>query len=453
MTPNRLLALLLAVFACAAPARAETKPNILLIVADDLGWADVGYHGGKFKTPVIDRLVREGVELDRHYVQPVCTPTRTALLSGRWTGRFGPHALAPSNLRVFPRGTPTLASALKESGYATYLSGKWHLGSREEWGPNHYGFDQSYGSFAGAVDPWTHKYRKGEYERSWQRNGKLIDEQGNATEMVAAQAVSWIESAKGPWFVYVPFQAVHIPIDTPPEYKKLYDGVTFSDDPKKNESLQRFGAFVTQMDTKIGQFVDALDRTGQRKNTLIIFTSDNGGLHAGGNAYVSEVPPTPALSSNLPLRGQKGQLYDGGMRVCAFANWPGTLQPRKVSAFLHAADWMPTLTKLVGWQPQRLPPFDGRDIWPVLSGKTETLEPRPIYIPHNGGQVVLHDGWKLIARKGGKTELYHVAADVAEERDLAEAEPARVKAMQAMLEELRKGDLTQLPEDLKGLKG
>lgn len=452
MTRSMICALFVLLLFAPTLAAAD-KPNILLIVADDLGWADVGYHGGKFKTPVIDKLVKEGVELDRHYVQPVCTPTRTALLSGRWTSRFGPHALAPSNLRVFPLGTTTLASALKEAGYSTHLAGKWHLGSRPEWGPNHYGFDQSYGSFPGAVDPWTHKYRKGVYERSWQRNGEFIDETGNSTELVSSQVVKWIESAKGPWLVYVPFHAVHIPVDTPPEYKKLYTDAKFDDDPKKNESLQRFGAFVTQMDTKIGQFVEALDRTGQRKNTLIVFTSDNGGLQSGGNAYVSEVPPTPALSSNKPLRGNKNNLYDGGTRVVAFANWPGTLQPRKVSAFMHAADWTPTLTKLAGWEPKTPPKFDGRDVWPVLSGKTETLEPRVIYVPHPTGAVVHYDGWKLLSFKNGKTELYHVAVDVSEEKDLAAAQPDRVKALQAMLEELRKDDLTTLPEDLKGIKG
>src|SRR5687768_1393894 len=179
MNPRSLSLLLILSLAAALrthAAEAGARPNILLIVADDLGWADVGWHGGKFKTPHMDRLVREGVELDRHYVQPVCTPTRTALLSGRWTSRFGPHALAPSNLRVFPPGYATLAVALKESGYSTHLSGKWHLGSREEWGPQHYGFDQSYGSFSGAVDPWTHGYRKGAFEKTWHRNGKRVDE-------------------------------------------------------------------------------------------------------------------------------------------------------------------------------------------------------------------------------------------------------------------------------------
>ncbi len=165
MMKTRMLWLAPAAVVLALPLQAApepaAKPNILLIVADDLGWADVGWHGSALKTPHLDQLVRAGVELDSHYVQPVCTPTRTALLSGRWTSRFGPQVLAPSNLRAYPPGTVTLASALKQAGYTTCLAGKWHLGSRLEWGPNHYGFDHSYGSLAGAVDPWAHTYRKG----------------------------------------------------------------------------------------------------------------------------------------------------------------------------------------------------------------------------------------------------------------------------------------------------
>ena len=269
------------------------RPNILLIVADDLGWKDVGYHGSEIQTPNIDELARTGVELDAHYVQPVCTPTRAALLSGRYPGRFGPQALAPSNLRVYPPGTETLASMLKSAGYATHLAGKWHLGSRPEWSPNHYGFDASYGSLTGAVDPWTHKYRPGVYERTWHRDGAIFDEEGNATELVAGRAIDWIKERKAPWFVYVPFQAVHIPIDTPPEYKKPYADKKFYDDPVKNESYRRFAAFVSQLDAKVGQHVAALDETGRRDGALVIFTSDNDGLPSGGNPCVGDVPPTP----------------------------------------------------------------------------------------------------------------------------------------------------------------
>lgn len=430
---------------------AANRPNILLIVADDLGWADVGWHGGKFQTPVMDSLVRAGVELDRHYVQPVCSPTRTALLTGRWTGRFGPHVLQPTNLRAFPTGTVTLATALKEAGYSTYLAGKWHLGSRPEWGPQHYGFDQSYGSLAGAVDPWTHGYREGPYEKTWHRNGNVFDEEGNATDLVSKQVFAWILEKHEPWFIYVPFHAVHIPIDAPQEFRDRYKNAQFDSDPEKNESLQRFGAFVTQLDTEIGEFVKALDKTGQRDNTLIVFTSDNGGLLAGKNAYVSQVPPTPALSSNKPLRGKKAELFEGGVRVCAFANWPGHLQPSKVTIPVAHADWMPTLTKLAGWKPTKDLQWDGQDMWPVISGQVKKVEPRSIYLPLPNQWAVIRDGWKLIARKKGNDSLFNLEADPSEKHNLAAAEPKRLAELQAELKRLRAGDLDTLPADLEGV--
>lgn len=433
------------------------RPNILLIVADDLGWKDVGWHGGKFQTPNLDKLVKDGVELDRHYVQPVCSPTRTALMSGRFTSRFGPHVLSPTNLRAFLPGTVTLATALKQAGYSTHMAGKWHLGSKQEWGPQNYGFDESYGSLNGAVDPWNHQYREGPYKDTWHRNGKRVDEEGNATELVASQVVKWIEAKKSPWFIYVPFHAVHIPVDAPEEYKRIYKDAKFDDDPKKNESLQRFGSFVTQLDTKVGEFVSALEKTSQRNNTLIVFTSDNGGLHSGGNAYVSKVPPTPALSSNLPLRGQKNTLYEGGIRVCAFANWPGTLKPSKMAAPLHACDWMPTLTRLAGWKKPDGFKQDGIDAWPLLTGMQKEADPRTVYIPHPSGSVVIRDGWKLISYKniaGNKAgiELYHLTKDPYETENVAQTQAARVKELQSVLEDLRKDDITKLPEDLVGQK-
>jgi arylsulfatase A-like enzyme len=454
---------LLALFAvfCGVPnapvSHASPKPNVLLIVADDLGWQDVGWHGSKFLTPVMDKLVSEGVELDRHYVQPVCSPTRTALMSGRWTSRFGPHVLAPTNLRAFLPGTVTIASALKQCGYETYLTGKWHLGSKPEWGPNQYGFDHSYGSLTGAADPWTHKYRTGPFENTWHRDCKFVTEEGNATELIAAEALKFIREKHAPWFIYVPFQAVHIPVDAPDQYKKKYAGVKFHDDPAKQDSLLRFGAFVNQMDTKIGELMAALESTAQRSNTLVIFTSDNGGLASGGNPYVGKVAGSPALSSNLPLRGYKNQLYEGGVRVSAFANWPGVLAPKKLEAFLHAADWFPTITRLAGWACPSDLKLDGQDAWPLLTGK-EQQKPRTVYIPHPSGSVIIHDGWKLIAYKGagakGKkkagTELYQVSVDPSETKDLAAEHPEKVAALEKILENMRKDDRQDLPADLKG---
>jgi len=430
-------------------ADTPAKPNILLIVADDLGWADVGYHGAKIRTPNIDRLAREGVELDRFYVQPLCTPTRAALMSGRYPSRFGPHVLSPSNRRAMPLGTVTLASALEAVGYSTALSGKWHLGARPEWGPNKYGFDHSYGSLCGAVDPWTHQYRAGPLAKSWHRDGELIDEEGNATELVTQEALRQIRQMPSPWLMYVPFQAVHIPVDAPEEYKQPYRSQKFYDDPAKNESYQRFAAFVTQMDTKVGQLIAALDETKQRQNTLVIFFSDNGGLLAGKNAYVSKVPPTPALSINLPLRGQKGQLYEGGIRVVALANWPGRLTPRKVTGVLHAVDWMPTLTRLAGYQPTADLKWDGIDVWPQLTGQLTNPPPRTVYIAFtNGNNVFLQGDWKLIARPK-RSELFDLAADPYEEHDLAANQPQRVAELRQLLAKVQQDDLTKIPEDLQ----
>jgi arylsulfatase A-like enzyme len=432
------------------------RPNILFIVADDLGWRDVGWHGSTFQTPTLDKLVREGVELDRHYVQPVCSPTRTALLSGRWTSRWGSHVLSPTNLRAFPPGTITLASALQQCGYETHIAGKWHLGSKPEWGPNHYGFDHSYGSLNGAVDPWTHKYRKGPYEDTWHRDLQRLDEEGNATELVGKEVVQWIRQKKSPWLIYVPFHAVHIPVDAPDEYKRRYEGIKFHDDPVKDESLRRLAAMVSQLDAKVGQFLAALGETGQRENTLIVFTSDNGGKTKGGkNPYVGDVADSPVLSSNAPLRGEKASLFEGGVRVAAFANWPGKLTPGKLTAPLHAADWMPTLTALAGWNGVANAQFDGIDAWPLLTGEQKQPTPRTIYIPLPRAAAVLHDGWKLISSQkatGTQNQLFNVTADPSEQHNLAAEQPQRLARLLERLRELRQGDVTGIPADLQGFK-
>ena len=430
------------------------RPNVLLIVADDLGWGDVGWHGGFSQTPTLDRLVREGVELDQHYVHPVCSPTRAALLTGRYPGRFGPHALAPSTLRVLPPGTVTLASALKSLGYGTHQSGKWHLGARPEWGPSAYGFDTGYGTLTGAADPWTHKYRAGSpYEDTWHRDGTFLTEPGNATELVAAEALRRVEAAKSPWLIYVAFHAVHTPVDAPEEYKRLYDGATFDADPVRHESRLRLAAMVSQLDAKVGQLVAALDRTGQRENTLIIFTSDNGGIESLANAYVGDVPDSPLNSENAPLRGQKNTLYEGGTRVCAFANWPGTLEPHKSATPMHAVDWFPTIAEVVGYTPPTDLHWDGRSQWPTLMGAGSDASDREIYIAKKDARSLRVGDYKLIesGKAGAKHELFNIAADPYETTDLAAAEPAKVAELKAILDEHHALDQPNLPADLRGL--
>ena len=445
-----------------AIAAEPPRPNILLIVADDLGWSDVGWHGGFAKTPHMDRLVREGVELDRHYVQPVCTPTRAALLTGRYPGRFGPHAISPSNRRALPPGTATLASMLRSAGYATFQVGKWHLGSRPEWGPNHFGFDHSYGTLTGAADPWSHKYRRGPYEDTWHRDGVRLDEPGNATELVAAEAVRRIRAgadvrdAKGgrrPWFGYVAFHAVHTPVDAPDEFKRRYEGVRFDADSAKHDSRLRLAAMISQLDAKIGEFVAALDETGQRNDTLVVFTSDNGGIESLKNAYVGDVPDSPLNSENAPLRGQKNTLWEGGVRVCAFANWPGVLAPRKCPAVIHAADWFPSLAAMLELQEGQSLGWDGIDRWAAIAGSGDVARPKPLCIVHPSGRAVYQsdrDGeWKLIVHKKGPAELYDLTADPFEKHDRAADQPAVVERLSAIAAADAARDVTDLPEDLR----
>ena len=430
----------------------SSPPNILFIVADDLGWSDVGWHQGFSKTPHMDKLVADGVELDQHYVQPVCTPTRTALMSGRYPGRFGPQALAPSNLRAMPLGTVTLATALKSLGYHTYQSGKWHLGAKQEWGPTAYGFDHGYGTLTGAADPWTHKYRPGPYEDTWHRDGKLLHEEGNATELVAAEALRRIEEKQSPWFIYVPFHAVHTPVDAPDEYQRLYDGVKFHDDPEKQNSRLRMAAMVSQLDAKIGQFVSALEQTGQRSHTLIVFTSDNGGIESLQNAYIGDVGHSPLNSENDPLRGQKNTLFEGGTRVCAFANWPGQLAPRKVKTPMHVVDWFPTIASLIGYKPAIDLQWDGIDQWSMLTGASQPSDDRTIYIAmKNGNQSLRHGDWKLIAPKEKAPLLFNIAADPYEKNDLASTHPEKVAELEKLRKEQHAKDQPQLPADLVGL--
>jgi arylsulfatase A-like enzyme len=449
MRSNLIKLAVLLTLLSAGLSKAAEKPNVLMIVADDLGWSDVGWHRGFSKTPRMDDLVRQGVELDRHYVQPVCTPTRTALLSGRYPGRFGPHPLAPSNLRAMPLATCTLASALKSVGYFTAMTGKWHLGALPEWGPNHYGFTKSHGSLTGAADPWTHKYRRGTLEDTWHRDGKRIDEEGNATEIVAAEAVRLIEEKREPWFVYVPFHAVHTPVDAPEDYKKLYAGVVFDTDPERQDSRLRLAAMVSQLDAKIGQLVDTLERTGQREKTLIIFTSDNGGIESLKNVYMGAVGHSPMNSENDPLRGQKATLYEGGTRVCAFANWPAKLKPRKHTAPMHAVDWFPTIAALAGFESREDLQWDGLNQWPALSGAVPGDAERAVYIAMKGGQSLHQGEWKLI-RTAKSTELFHLSVDPYEQKECAKDHPSVAARMLQTLETQLAMDNPNLPGDLRG---
>ncbi len=315
------------------------KPNILLIVADDMGWADVGYYGSPIRTPHLDTLASQGVVLDQHYVAPMCTPTRAALLTGRYWSRFG--NTKPSNERVLPWNTRTLARILKMDGYHTCIVGKWHLGSLPEWGPKKFGFDYSYGSLAGGVHPYNHRYKKEPYMQTWHRNDTLIEQKGHVTDLIGMEAVTFIETERtGPFFLYVPFTAVHDPFDEPQAW---LDNASHIEPDRR-----QYAACVSHMDATAGKMVEALDRTGQHENTVIIFFSDNGGTNGDGSLlYPEGKANVPIKGLNHPLRGWKTELYEGGIRVPAFIHWPKELKPAKVATPVHVIDWMPTICSLL----------------------------------------------------------------------------------------------------------
>ena len=440
-TLRALIILYLAAFSdYGQSAEAEkNRPNIVILVADDLGWADVGYHGSSIRTPNIDRLRSRGVELDFHYVAPMCTPTRAALLTGRYWSRFG--NTKPSNERVLPWDTMTLARALQGAGYRTAISGKWHLGSKPEWGPRKFGFDQSYGSLAGGINPWNHLYKHGPYTKTWHRNDELIEEEGHVTDLLTSEAVRFIkEKKKEPFFLYVPFTAVHTPFDEPPKWLGRVDNI----DPERRQYV----ACAEHMDDGIGQILEAIEQEGKAENTLVIFFSDNGGTNGDDSSRYPETKAKGKIKGlNTPLRGWKTQVYEGGIRVPAIAYWPEKLRPFKLRTPTHVVDWMPTICAVAGCKFEKDPKWDGIDIWPLLNGKGDKEGPeRVLYCKGvNGNSSALHRWpWKLIKGKD-KVQLYNLNLDPTEKKDLAQIQPDKVKEFLKTLELQASKDNASLP--------
>jgi arylsulfatase A-like enzyme len=423
----------------------EERPNLLVIVADDLGWGDVGYHGSEIDTPHIDRLAASGIRLEQHYVTPMCSSTRACLQSGRYSTRFGCDSA--TNSRVFPPGTVTLAAALQSLGYETWLSGKWHLGSLPEWGPLQHGFVRSYGVLAGGIDQYLHLYKEGPYQQTWHRQDQFVEEQGHSTDLFTREAIGWLEQERsGPFYLQVAFTAVHIPIQEPEEWIRPYR------ERIENESRRRFAGCCTHMDAAIGQILDTLERTGQRERTMVIFTSDNGGSAPwnGDDRYPGTYDPCPVLGNNLPLRGRKGTVYEGGIRVPALVSWPGRLTPGVRDAPMHIVDWMPTLLGMLGYESPVDLEWDGVNVWPSLAGTDagdRAARTRTLYFKRGDASALRHGDWKLV-QTNGRRELFHLAADPYETTDLAEAHPQRLTDLVLRLtgarERDRSGQMLQL---------
>ena len=421
----------------------ETKPNIVIILADDLGNADLGYRGSDIKSPNIDKLANEGVRLESFYGMPVCTPSRAELMTGRYAMRYGLQTLVifPSHTYGLPTDELTLPQALKEAGYQTAMVGKWHLGhaDRKYW-PQNRGFDHFYGNLVGEVDYFT-KERGGIID--WQRDGKFLRQDGYFTTLIGNEAVDTIkehDTAK-PLFLYVASLAPHAPYQAPQKDIDAYENTA------GDMHRHTYAAMITDLDTQVGRIVAALKQKNMLDNTLIIFSSDNGGATSALFATGARSPEereqsggvelgakTPA--SNGDLRGGKGSLHEGGVRVPTIFYWPGKLKPGVVNAPAGMVDVMPTVLALAGAKGSPDHPFDGKDIWPVLAnGQPSAHEDYLINVEPFRGAVRKGD-WKLvkIALLPGRTELFNLAKDPAEKNNVADQFPEIVNDLTARLQ-------------------
>lgn len=416
---------------------AASRPNFVHIVADDLGWKDVGFNGClDIKTPHIDKLAQEGATFSQFYVQPMCTPTRAALMTGRYPYRYGLQtAVIPS---VSDYGLDTseylMPQCLKDAGYKTAIIGKWHLGHADKkYWPRQRGFDYQYGAMIGELDYFTHDEHG---VLDWFRDNEPVHEEGYTTQLIGADAVRYIENqdADTPFYLYLTFNAPHTPYQAPQDYIDRYKEI---EDPTR----RTYAAMVACLDDEIGRVVDALDRKGLRDNTLIIFHSDNGGtknaMFAGVMADVSKIK---IPCDNGPYRDGKGSLFEGGTRVCALANWPGQIQPGKVNGLIHAVDLFPTLAALAGASTEKSKPLDGVNVWDVIAKGSPSPRTEIVYNVEPFRAAVRQGDWKLIWRTmlPSSADLYNLAVDPSESDNVAASHPDIVAGMKIRLDELAK---------------
>jgi arylsulfatase A-like enzyme len=389
-----------------------TRPNIVIFLSDDMGWTQLGFNGGReIATPNIDRIAREGVKLTQFYVQAVCSPTRAALLTGRYPFRNGMEERSHGNdMAGMLPDERTLAQALKDAGYSTAIFGKWHLGVwRKQHLPRQRGFDHQYGFYGALIDSFT-RVRGNTYD--WHRNEELLHEPGYSTFLIADEFARELQKQdRGrPFFYYVPFNAVHGPHGAPPEYLAKHKG-----------NAQH--AMLECMDVAVGRMLTALEREGVLDDTLVIFANDNGG---------------PRRFTNEPYRGFKGDTYEGGVRVACAMRWPGKIKAgTTVNEMLHIVDFYPTLVNLAGGSLQQPLPLDGRDAWPTITQSKPTPHSEIVLsVPgfddsETGPPAIRVGDFKLV-----ENELYNIAQDPSEKNNLATAQPDKVRTLKARLEQL-----------------
>jgi arylsulfatase A-like enzyme len=458
----RFLAWLIAVAVSPVAAHATDKPNIIIIMADDLGWNDVGYHGSEIKTPHIDRLAETGRELTRFYVNSVCSPTRASLMTGQSAIRLGITSPMP---KITPKGLPlalnTLPDYLRQLDYQTALVGKWHLGVKKPYHPNQRGFDSFYGNLSGAVGYWDHVHG-GHYD--WQRNGKTFREDGYVTHLQAAEAVRVLRTRDKarPLFLFLSLGAPHLPNEAPQQAINAYAHID-------DERRRVHAAMVSELDTAVGDVMAALDAEGVADNTLVWFMSDNGGLtdYRGMPQAFYRILDTAKWiwgddipvrfiefmrsntedggSDNSPLTGAKGSVREGGIRVPGIVRWPEKMPRGKFDTRLSVLDILPTLLDAAKGPLLPVEPHDGRSFLSALRGQ-ETIMPAPfITEAFNGTQAIFHAQWKLLQHNDGSKSLFDIHADPGEKRDVAMQHPDIVARLAQRLNAMPKGENLAVP--------
>jgi arylsulfatase A-like enzyme len=437
-TSHIFAALLIAsALSLSAPA-ADKKPNIVYIVADDLGWKDVGFNGcADIKTPNIDKLAATGAKLEQFYTQPMCTPTRACLMTGRYPFRYGLQTLVIPSVSTYGLATDEwlLPQALREAGYQTAIIGKWHLGhaDRKYW-PKQRGFDYQYGAMIGELDYFTHEEHG---VLDWYRDNKPLKQKGYTTTLIGNEAVKYINNhdTSKPFYLYLTFNAPHTPYQAPKEYIDRYQNI---EDPTR----RAYAGMVTCLDDEMGRVVHALDEKGVRDNTLILFHSDNGGTRSAMFAGVmADMSNVKIPCDNGPYREGKGSLYEGATRVCALANWPGRIPAGvTVNEMIHVVDMYPTLAALAGASTAKCKPLDGLNVWTTIAEGKPSPRTEIVYNLEPFRASLRESDWKLVWRTPlpSALELYNLALDPSETNNVAAANQEMVARLQKRIEELAK---------------
>jgi len=387
------------------PACGADRPNVLIVMTDDQGWGDVHRHGNDaLDTPTLDRLAQQGAHLDRFYVSPVCAPTRASLLTGRYFLRCGVHGVTRGQESMDPREI-TLAEVLRSAGYATGCFGKWHNGAHWPMHPNGQGFDEFVGFCAGH---WNNYF-----DTTLQRNGVEFRSDGYISDVLTDEAIAFMRARRdGPFLCYVPYNAPHSPFQVPDRHFDKYKAAGLDD------RLACVYAMCENLDDNIGRLLAALDELDLADNTIVLFTTDNG-------------PNTDRFNGGM--RGRKGSVHEGGVRVPLFVRWPGHIEPgHEVSQIASHIDILPTIAEWCGAQlaaPHRRR-LDGVSLAPLLTGRAGDWPDRMIFTHHHRSRrgAVRTQRWRAV-NEGRGWQLFDMPADPGQKRNVAAEQPDVVRRL------------------------